>query len=105
MAKAKPRAKTVEECREEVVRHVRVMANYWAEIPDKTPKERCEGVAFSILVALDGGSMAVPAYDVRVAPHPSDKEYQSSQGENWYEPGMLINDCQLHEMFFEKKST
>lgn len=93
------RAITEEEAREEFLDAVRETAHFWANLPDKTPEEKCNGVAFSILVILDGCHGSLPAYDLLLSPHEDDKEYNIAQGENWYEPGMMINDCHLHEMF------
>ena len=101
MTAPKPRPYTAEEAREMFMHHVRELARYWAELPgDKTPRERCDGLAFSILVAIDGGSVALPAFDLSLAPHPDDEAYLKSNGENWFETGMVINDCQLHEAFY-----
>ena len=95
-----PRAYTAEEVRQQFIDHVRALSRYWATLPgNKTPQERCDGLAFSILVAIDGGAMALPAFDLAPAPYPDDEEFHRSHGENWYEAGMVINDCQLHELF------
>lgn len=96
----KPRAKTAEEVREEFLQQVRAYAHYWATLPDQTPQDRCDGMAFSILNILDGNTM-LPAFNLTVAPHPEDKEYHIAQGDNWYEPDMLINDCMLHEFYYK----
>ena len=94
-----PRAYTKEECIDEFLHHLAGIARYWAEdVESKTPLERCNGVAFSFLCVLDGVSMGYPALDVALSPHPDDKEFHQSEGENWYEPGMIINDQDmLHE--------
>jgi hypothetical protein len=94
------RAYTAEEVREQLLAHIRHLARYWATIPDRqTPLERCEGLAFSILNIFDGTS-SLPAFDIVLSPHPDDKAFHQSEGENWYEPGMMINDCMLHELFY-----
>ena len=101
-----PRAKTKQEMQKEFLDHLHANATYWANLPDRTPQERCDGVIFSILVTLDGGSMALPAMDVSFHPHPNDKEFLKSQGEDWYEPNIIINnDCQLHELWFSLNKT
>lgn len=51
--------------RSQFLDHCRGLAKYWAELPNKTPEERCSGVAFSILVALDGEAIAVGPFSVR----------------------------------------
>lgn len=67
----------------------------------KTVEEKCEGVAFSILNIFDGTTM-LPSFDISLSPHPNDKEYCIENNENWYEPGMVINNCMLHELFVKK---
>lgn len=92
------KAKTVEEVRTEFLEQVKVISGYWANLPDKTDKERCEGVAFSILNIIDGSS-CLPAFDLLVSPHEDDKQFHIDEGEDYYEPKMMINDCMLHDEF------
>lgn len=98
----KPRAKTAEEVRQEFLNHVHSLVIYWANLPDRTVEEKCDGVAFSILNIFDGTTMGLPAMDLVLAPHPDDKAFNQSEGNNWYEPGMVINDCMLHELFVRR---
>ena len=100
---SKTRAKTAKEVRKEFLQHIHDCSEYWASLSDKTIQEKCDGLAFSILVMLDGESMDLPAFDVSLAPHPSDKEFLKGRGENWYETGMIINDCELHHMYIRKE--
>lgn len=105
-----PRAYTADEIRDQLLEHIRQTAVYWAKLPDVdqatgkplTVKDRCEGVAFSILAALDGTAMTLPAFDLMVMPHESDKSFHIENGENWIEPGTVISDM-LHELFYPKK--
>ena len=97
------RAKTAEEVRAEFIAILKTYAAYWASLPDKSPYERCDGMAFSMLALLDGSAMGFPAVDISLSPHPDDKAYCQTNGKNWHEHGMVINDCQLHELFYEKK--
>lgn len=92
------RAYTSEEMRQNLLQHMKHLTEYWAILPGKTPRERCEGLAFSILNIFDGCSGSMPAFDLIPSPHADDKEFYQSQGENWYEP-VVINDCMLHELF------
>lgn len=94
------REKTEQEVREEFLSQIRVTARYWARLKGKTDMEKCEGVAFSILSIIDGSS-CLPAFDLLVAPHESDKQYHIDNDEDYYKDKMLINDCMLHEMFHE----
>ena len=97
-------AKSKEKVREEYIDHIRYLVEYWSELPFKTYKERCEGLAFSILVMLDGCSAGLPSVDLVLAPHPEDKQFHIDEGEDYYEPGMVFNDdVMLHDMFFVKK--
>lgn len=99
-----PKAYTKEKARIMMLKHMQSVAEYWANLPNKTNIERCEGLLFSILVMFDGGSGLWPAMNISMDPHPDDMEYHQSQGENWFEPDMVINDdCQLHELFSAMK--
>lgn len=94
-----PRAYTEEEARDIFLERVRHLSEYWAEVPDKTPRERCDGLVFSILNVFDGTSGWHPALNISLSPHPDDMHFHQTEGSNWYEPGMVINDCMLHELF------
>ena len=96
---SEPRAWTVEETRDHFLNHLADMAQYWADLPNKTPRERCNGLIHSVLAMVDGCSMDIPAIDMQMAPHPEDKAYFISQGENYYEPELLFNDCHLHDLW------
>lgn len=98
----KPEAYTKEEVKSMYLNHMRMLVDYWHNQSQcKTGRECMEGLVFSILVMLDGGS-SLPAVDLRLSPHETDKEYHTSIGEKHYESGMLINDCQLHDLWFKK---
>ena len=96
-----PRASTECEVRAEFLSHVHLLANYWATLPYKSAQERCDGLAFSILSMIDGCNAGLPAFEISLSPHQDDKEYHRQEGENGYEPGMVINDCMLHEMWYK----
>ncbi len=97
-----PRAFTAEEVRQEFLDEIRGLAAYWETCPSLGGlKGRLEGLAFSILNIFDGTSN-FPAVDLVLKPHPDDKEFHRAEGEDWYEPGMMFNDCHLHEMFYRK---
>jgi hypothetical protein len=104
-----PRAYTAEEVRDMLLENFRHTAKYWADLPDvdkatgtkKTILDRCDGVVFSILAALDGCGMTLPAIDLKLAPHPEDKEFLREEGSNWFEPGMEIS-FSLHEHYYKK---
>lgn len=102
------RAFTPKEARNDLLSHIAGIAKYWADLPNKTPLERCNGLAFSILCIFDGSTMSLPAIDLVLSPHPSDMEFHKNEETNWYEPGQVINtDTMLHELWrsFEIKAT
>jgi len=105
MSNTEPRAHTTEEVRQRFLDHICGMISYWnSEVGSNVPKnyssrERLEGLVHSILVMLDGGSADMPAFDISPSPHPDDKEFNKEQGCNWYEPGQVMNDCQLHDQY------
>ena len=107
-----PRALTVEEMRAMFLGQVHMMVAYWAD-PDRCghPAERntrgymrhgVEGFAHSLMVTLDGGSGGLPAFDLVPSPHPDDEAFARGEGENWWPAGVVINECQLHELLWRK---
>ena len=100
---AEPRAYSAEEVRDQILGHMRMLAGYWDSVEYKTSREKLDGLCFSILNIFDGTTV-LPAFDIHVHPHESDKAYAIENDENWYEPGMLVNqaDEMLHDQYFEK---
>ena len=92
------KAKSAEQVRNELISQIKLLSSYWANLEGKTDRERCDGVAFSILNIFDGTS-SLPAFDLLVSPHEDDKQFNIDEGEDYYEPKMMINDCILHELF------
>ena len=80
-----PRPYTAEEVRDMLLEHSVALARYWADQPNMTAYQRCEGVVFSMLAMLDGGSAGLPGFVLIPQPHESDKEFHISEGENWFE--------------------
>jgi hypothetical protein len=78
---------TKEEVREHFLRHVNSLIEYW-DRDDldsvKTSRDRLEGLAFSIMVVLDGCAMALPGFIVAPFPHENDKEYAILEGDDYY---------------------
>ncbi len=97
------RAYTAEETRAHFLDNVKNLACYWASLPNKSPQERCDGVAFSLLCLLDGVHMGFPAVDLLMSPHPDDQKFHEEEDSDWYEMGQKINDCMLHEMYHKAK--
>lgn len=90
-----PRMYTQDEVRENFLMHIAVMIDYWDGTPNGgSSRSRLEGLAHSILVALDGCSAALPGFVVTPAPHSSDREYCIANGENFY-PEAPIASCDI----------
>lgn len=104
------RSYTEEEVRDMILKHIRALSSYWADLPDIdkatgrviTIKDRCDGVAFSILSMLDGCSMEIPAINLKLVPHKEDKDFLIQNNENWFEPDMELSFV-LHEHFYKQK--
>ena len=91
----------VDKAREEFLEHVHVMIDYWMNLDSEgTPqgetelKWKMEGLAFSMLVALDGGAGGLPGYEV--------KPLYDAYGNGYTEenPAPDIGGC-LHELFHQ----
>lgn len=80
-----PREFTEEEVRGRVLDHIWGMIQYWYE-EERRPSalEKMEGLAFSILVMLDGESADLPGFLVAPVPHPDDKEFSKKEIQDWY---------------------
>ncbi len=97
----KPRAYTEAECREMFLDHIRQMVDYWEQVPEKTLRRSLEGIAFSILVALDGEA-DLPVFKVIPQPHLGDKTYHQNMGTNWWPDDVNISGS-LHEEFYKEE--
>ena len=97
-----PKAKTPEEIRDDFLDTCRNLADYWAGpgVDRGTCHERLSGLVHSILCIFDGVNGGMPAFDIVASPHPDDKEFHRAEGEDWIEPGTVINDCMLHELLY-----
>lgn len=95
---------TNEEARELFLAHVRDIVDYWRNCSNTSIEAATNGVAFSILSLLDGESGMMPAYEVIPSPHPDDRKFRGSEGEDYYPEPSLENNIagQLHERFFKK---
>jgi hypothetical protein len=97
----KPRAYTTEEVREEFLKTVWALIQYWEVVPDPNISS-CEGVAFSILSLLDGCNAGIPGFKVTPMPHPTDRKYCIQHGENYY-PRTGDIAGHLHEFFYKHR--
>ncbi|KKL56959.1 hypothetical protein LCGC14_2240200 [marine sediment metagenome] len=75
---------TEDEVRNEYLKLVWSYIDYWHDLPDQTCREKLEGLAFGMLVILDGGNPDLPGFIVAPDPHPDDKEFCERQGQNWF---------------------
>lgn len=99
--------KTEDEIREEFLTHVRVMVDYWEhQVEDKTLTERLDGLAFSLLVTIDGGT-GLGKFILAPDPHPDDKQYCIENEEDYRPENHKSNvKCDisgsLHELYHKK---
>lgn len=102
-----PRPYTKKEVKEMLLKQIHVRCEYWAKESRTTNTlEKLQGLAFSILVLLDGDSLELPKMDLVLRPHPSDKEFCEKEWRNWFKDGMIINaDSLLHDDFYEKRNS
>ena len=93
------RSLTKEETQEKFLNVIRHNVDYWLnESRIQNTKDKLEGLAFSILSILDGCGGSLPAFKVIPMPHPDDKEFLISQGENYF-PDDIDIATNLHELF------
>jgi hypothetical protein len=98
-----PKKYTKQEVENQFLDLVRSYAKEWAALPNKTDKEKCDGLAFSIRCIFDGAT-DLPAINLVLDPHPEDKSFNQSQGKNWDKKGMIINDFSLHDKYYQEKN-
>ena len=99
------REKTVEEVQQDLLEHIWYMIEYWEKDNRAlTLRDKLEGLAHSILAALDGCSMALPGFAIIPNPHPDDKQYYIENGEDWYPDNVDIGG-ELASLLFAYKRT
>lgn len=104
----KPRQKTEEEVRKEFLAHVRHLVEYWHDVDDRDPKDKLNGLAFSIMSAIDGCSVDLPAFILAPFPHKDDKKYNVGKKKNYYPENNKSNvKCDiagsLHDQLYKNK--
>lgn len=98
MSQTRPYSK--QEVQEMVISTVAEIAEEYANDPDLTVLDKCHGVAFSVLAALDGTRNGMPALDLVVASTTQEVSLCQEQGEPFYENGMVVNsDRKLHTRY------
>lgn len=96
---------TRDEVRQRFIVSIRDCILYWSE-QEETDLHKLEGLAFSILVILDGGT-GLPGFIVAPNPHPDDKEFLTSSGEDFFSENYESDiKCDiaggLHELLFAR---
>ena len=104
-----PLAYTKEETRDAFLSHLSSIVRYWAR-PDlsetHTIEERLDGLAFSMLTAIDGSIMSHPAVNLSMDPHDDDLDYHIQLGEKFFTDQVFNDDVHLHDMWNDyRKST
>lgn len=98
-----PRPYTPEEMRNEFIKIVQTIVNYWAyKACCENDLAKCRGVAFSILSLLDGNNVYFPGTEITIRPHPQDAEYNKKMGNNWVEDGTILPQP-LHEFYYTER--
>lgn len=104
-----PRPWTAEEVRDSFLESCREIAEYWSNpglSRGSTWPERIHGTIHSLLCLIDGVTLDLPAFILTADPHPDDKNYYQERGENWTEPGTIINGTvALHELLRNPSSS
>lgn len=105
----KPRVYTAEEMRDMFLEQVWVYIDYWEKEECHSKRQALEGLAFSILVILDGESAMLPGFMVMPNIGAGDPVYTGPDGN--YFPAVIKNDLlseldiagSLHDTFFSFK--
>jgi len=94
---------TREEARYLFMKHIADTVHYWdKESRAESAREKLEGLAFSILVTIDGGSSGLPAYSLSPLSRSADDiRYAKENGFDYYpkKPMDIGADQALHEVF------
>jgi hypothetical protein len=107
----KPRELTKDEVTDKFLKHIKAMEKYWEGLPNKSSEEKLNGLAFSILVLLDGGAGFMPSFIVAPSPHEEDKDFCINEEKtNYFPENHQIEDkikCDisggLHELYAKLK--
>lgn len=97
---SEPRAKTAEEVRKEFLDYIRELVNYWEKSDGLIARGKLNGLAFSILNIFDGTTTKFPAMNISLVSNDDEVALHKSEGTNWYEDGMVINNCVLHRLYY-----
>ena len=95
-----------EEVRDNFIGSIRELVDYWDNVNEKDTRGKLSGLAFSILVLLDGWHGDMPSFIVAPYPHIDDMKYHIEEGNNYYPDNndsyvkCDISGC-LHEMLYK----
>jgi hypothetical protein len=99
------REKVSDEITAELIEHIRELISYW-ESTESSSLEKLNGLAFSILVALDGSGDNLPSFIIAPSPHPEDKQFNIERDNNYYPENHELENYingdiggSLHELF------
>lgn len=102
---------TKEEVQTALLKHIRKMVDVWENSDKATTRDKLNGLAFSILAALDGEADLLPSFIVAPLPHHEDKEYKLEIGVDYFpENHELLKDIKanvsgdLHEVWSRTKN-
>lgn len=100
--------KTEDEVRDEFIAHVRMLVDYWSNVKERDCKGKLDGLAFSILAAIDGESADVPGYILAPLTHEDDKQFHIDNRTDYYPENDYSNiKCDisgdLHNQFYKTK--
>ncbi len=105
-----PRAYTEKEVCDIFLNHLATLAHYWATVNNTdgseiTTLDRCNGLIHSILSHMAGNGPTLPPIDLVLRPHDDDKDFHLGEGENYFEPHMVI-DTSMHHAWhkYERKN-
>ena len=96
---------TAQEAQDLVIDTVAQIADEYAEDSDLSSRDKCHGVAFSILAAFDGTRTGMPALDLVIRTDAGDADRAQQQGENYFQDGTVINaERNLHTRYDQLRS-
>ena len=94
-----------EEVTENFLNGVHDCIDYWEKYGNDT-RDKLEGLAFSILVMIDGEQGDIPKFILAPDPHPEDKQYLIENHQRYYPENYKSNvNCNisggLHDLFYK----
>jgi hypothetical protein len=86
-----PKEKTPEQVRQEFLEMIHFNIRYWSSHSlEKSVEDRLKGLAFSILVAIDGNHAGLPAFILAPNPDSTDKSHHIKMNEDYF-PEQITN--------------